>query len=113
MQETPFPADQCNVPLGEQAREGHISCLSEHWAGPGLLTFVVDKLVQRVNAGLPASRSYAVLHADSGDARGIDVAFIYDDTLFEVPSPPDKSYQSLLLSNRFLTTAMILPLDHG
>ena len=43
--------------------------------------FVVDRLVERVNATLPAPRSYQVVHADTGDARGIDVAFIYDDTL--------------------------------
>ena len=26
-----------------------------------------------------------MVHADTDDARGIDVAFIYDDTLFQVP----------------------------
>ncbi len=48
---------------------------------------MVDRLVERVNATLPVPRSYAVVHADTGDARGIDVAFLYDDTLFEVPLP--------------------------
>jgi hypothetical protein len=48
---------------------------------------VVNRLVERVNASLPAPRSYEVVHADTGDARGIDVAFIYDDTLFQVPLP--------------------------
>jgi hypothetical protein len=49
--------------------------------GPDLLgvcevenRFVVDRLVDRVNATLPAARSYAVVHAETGDARGIDVA---------------------------------------
>jgi Endonuclease/Exonuclease/phosphatase family len=63
--------------------------------GPDLLgvcevenRFVVDRLVERVNARLPVPRSYQVVHADTGDARGIDVAFIYDDTLFGVPLPP-------------------------
>jgi hypothetical protein len=46
--------------------------------------FVIDQLVDKVNAALPAARNYAVVHADTGDARGIDVAFIYDDTLFQV-----------------------------
>jgi predicted extracellular nuclease len=62
--------------------------------GPDLLgvcevenRFVVDRLLERVNAALPAPRSYAVVHADTDDARGIDVAFIYDDTLFQVPLP--------------------------
>ena len=62
--------------------------------GPDLLgvcevenRFVVDRLVERINAMLAVTRSYAVVHADTGDARGIDVAFIYDDTLFQVPEP--------------------------
>ena len=66
--------------------------------GPDLLgvcevesRFVVDRLVDTVNATLPAPRNYAVVHADTGDARGIDVAFIYDETLFQVPPPPEES----------------------
>jgi predicted extracellular nuclease len=66
--------------------------------GPDLLgvcevenLFVVDRLVERVNAMLPAPRSYQVVHADTGDARGIDVAFIYDNTLFQVPLPLEES----------------------
>jgi predicted extracellular nuclease len=65
--------------------------------GPDLLgvcevenRFVVDRLLERVNATLPAPRSYSVVHADTGDARGIDVAFIYDDTLFQIPPPPEQ-----------------------
>jgi hypothetical protein len=60
--------------------------------GPDLLgacqvenRFVVDRFVERVNATLPAPRSYAVVQADTDDARGIDVVFIYDNTLFQVP----------------------------
>ena len=49
--------------------------------------FVVDRLVEAVNATLPAPRSYAVVQADTDDARGIDVAFISDNTLFQVPLP--------------------------
>ena len=66
--------------------------------GPDLLgvcevenRFVLDRLVEAVNAALPASRSYTVVHADTDDARGIDVAFIYDDTLFRLPAPPEES----------------------
>jgi endonuclease/exonuclease/phosphatase family metal-dependent hydrolase len=62
--------------------------------GPDLLgvcevenRFVVDRLVETVNAALPVPRSYAVVHAETDDARGIDVAFIYDETLFQVPLP--------------------------
>ncbi len=65
-------------------------------AGPDLLgvcevenRFVVDLLVDAVN-DLLAGRTYRVAHADTGDARGIDVAFIYDDDLLEVP--PDATF---------------------
>jgi Endonuclease/Exonuclease/phosphatase family len=51
--------------------------------GPDLLDmcevenrFVIDRLVERVNAALASPPSYAVVHADTGDARGIGVAFI-------------------------------------
>jgi predicted extracellular nuclease len=60
--------------------------------GPDLLgvcevenRFVLDLLVTAVSASLP-DRSYGVVHADTDDARGIDVAFVYDDTIFEVPA---------------------------
>jgi predicted extracellular nuclease len=66
--------------------------------GPDLLgvcevenRFVVDRLVDTVNATLPAPRNYEVVHADTDDARGIDVAFIYDQTLFQVPLPLQES----------------------
>jgi predicted extracellular nuclease len=61
-------------------------------AGPDLLgiceienRFVVDLLVGAIGARLPA-RNYDVVHADTEDARGIDVAFIYDPGLFEAPA---------------------------
>jgi predicted extracellular nuclease len=47
--------------------------------------FVVDRLVDAVRALVPA-RNLAVVHADTNDARGIDVAFIYDSDLFDVPA---------------------------
>jgi hypothetical protein len=46
--------------------------------------FVIDLLVEAME-GLVPGRSYAVAHADTDDARGIDVAFLYDDTKFVVP----------------------------
>ena len=65
-------------------------------AGPDLLgvcevenRFVMDLLVGAVE-GLVPGRSYAVAHADTEDARGIDVAFMYDDTRFVVP--PDQTF---------------------
>jgi predicted extracellular nuclease len=61
-------------------------------AGPDLLgvcevenRFVVDLLVGALAARLPA-RNYAVIHADTEDARGIDVAFIYDAGLLTAPA---------------------------
>lgn len=67
-------------------------------AGPDLLgvcevenRFVIDELVNAINTKVPAARSYAVVHADTDDGRGIDVAFIYDDDLFEVPAPLSES----------------------
>jgi len=46
--------------------------------------FVLDALVDAVKGLLP-TRSYDVVHADTSDARGIDVAFLYDPELFEAP----------------------------
>ena len=61
-------------------------------AGPDFLgicevenRFVIDLLARAVEGLLPA-RFYAVAHADTDDARGIDVAFLYDDTKFVVPA---------------------------
>jgi Endonuclease/Exonuclease/phosphatase family len=60
-------------------------------AGPDLLGVcevenraVVDLLVASVVARLPG-RNYTVVHADTDDGRGIDVAFVYDADLLEVP----------------------------
>ncbi len=46
--------------------------------------YVVDLLVQSL---APLGRNYQVVHHDSPDKRGIDIAFIYDGNLFEVPEP--------------------------
>jgi hypothetical protein len=66
--------------------------------GPDLLgvcdvenRFVVDQLINRVTAALAAPRNYAVVHADTGDARAIDVAFIYDATVFQSSLPLEES----------------------
>jgi predicted extracellular nuclease len=60
-------------------------------AGPDLLgvcevenRFVLDLLVTTLNTPLPA-RNYDIVHADTEDARGIDVAFIYDPSLLTAP----------------------------
>src|SRR5574341_66972 len=59
--------------------------------GPDLLgicevenKFVVELLV---NSLAPLGRNYQIIHHDSPDRRGIDVAFLYDGSLFEVPQP--------------------------
>jgi Endonuclease/Exonuclease/phosphatase family len=61
-------------------------------AGPDLLgvcevenRFVLDLLVDALAQLLPV-RTYRVVHADTADARGIDVAFLYDPALLEVPA---------------------------
>ncbi|MBA4178505.1 MAG: endonuclease/exonuclease/phosphatase [Leptothrix sp. (in: Bacteria)] len=42
---------------------------------------VLDLLVAAL---APTGRAYAVVHADTQDSRGIDVAFLYDGAVFEV-----------------------------
>jgi endonuclease/exonuclease/phosphatase family metal-dependent hydrolase len=61
-------------------------------AGPDLLgvcevenRFVLERLAARVNALVPA-RAYELVHADTVDERGIDVAFLYDPTWLTVPA---------------------------
>lgn len=61
-------------------------------AGPDLLgmcevenEFVVERLRDAVNGLLPA-RNYQVVHADTVDQRGIDVAFLFDPALFTAPA---------------------------
>ncbi len=58
-------------------------------AGPDLLgvreignRHVLDLLVDAVNKRLETPRRYSIIHADTNDARGIDVAFIYGNKLF-------------------------------
>lgn len=82
--------------------------------GPDLLgvcevenRFVVDRLVDRVNAMLAAPRSYEVVHADTGDARGIDVAFIYDAALFKVPEPLKDSVFFHVVMRRLATREIV------
>jgi hypothetical protein len=61
-------------------------------AGPDLLgvcevenQFVLNLLAEAVTLVVPG-RSYNVVHADTSDARGIDVAFLYDPTRLTVPA---------------------------
>jgi hypothetical protein len=44
---------------------------------------VLTKLVQHIQTGTLASRQYDIIHQDTKDERGIDVAFIFDSDLFE------------------------------
>ncbi len=60
-------------------------------AGPDLLgvcevenRYVLDLLVQQVAHHLPG-RKYEIVHADTDDARGIDIAFLYDPKHFTAP----------------------------
>lgn len=56
---------------------------------------VLRKLVANVKTGNLANRDYDVVHHDSPDPRGIDVAFIYDKNLFSFyvkdPNAPEGS----------------------
>ena len=60
--------------------------------GPDLLgvcevenRFVIDLPIDSIKARLPG-RTYDVVHADTDDARGIDVAFIFAPNLFTAPA---------------------------
>ena len=48
--------------------------------------FVLDLLADAVRGLLPG-RAYRIVHADTDDARGIDVAFLYDPSLLQIPPP--------------------------
>jgi len=63
-----------------------------HDSGPDILGVcevenknVLIKLTQKLGQLLP-QRRYSVVHSDTKDARGIDIAFIYDSKLFNKPS---------------------------
>jgi endonuclease/exonuclease/phosphatase family metal-dependent hydrolase len=69
--------------------------------GPDLLgvcevenEFVMTRLVEAINTRLP-DRSYRVVHADTVDRRGIDVAFVYDQGLFTAPA--DQRFQHVVM----------------
>ena len=60
--------------------------------GPDLLgvcevenRYVIDLLTANLKKRLK-DRDYGIAHADTDDARGIDVAFLYDTARFEVPA---------------------------
>jgi Predicted extracellular nuclease len=70
-------------------------------AGPDLLgvceienAFVLRALADAVGALLP-ERQYEMVHADTIDERGIDVAFLYDPSLFT--APPDQRFQHVVM----------------
>jgi hypothetical protein len=68
---------------------------------------VVDRLMDAVNATLPVPRNYAVVHADTDDARGIDVAFSYDNTLLQVPLPLEGSVFFQVVMRRHATHEIV------
>jgi hypothetical protein len=81
-----------------QLRDRKISQLADviaqmnQGAGPDLLgvcevenRFVLDLLATALADRLDGRR-YEIVHADTDDARGIDVAFLYDPTLLAVPA---------------------------
>jgi predicted extracellular nuclease len=69
-------------------------------AGPDLLgmceienRFVVDALAANVNARIPA-RNYQVVHADTVDQRGIDIAFLHDP---QFVAPLNERFQHVVM----------------
>jgi predicted extracellular nuclease len=75
--------------------------------GPDLLgicevenKFVVELLIQSLAL---LGRNYQVIHSDSPDQRGIDVAFIYDENLFKVPLPLEDNVFSHFVLRRTAT----------
>jgi hypothetical protein len=82
--------------------------------GPDLLgvcevenRFVVEQLVDSVNATLATPRSYVVVHANTDDARGIDVAFIYAQMFFRVPLPLQESVFLQVVMRRDATREIV------
>ncbi|HEX2696245.1 MAG TPA: endonuclease/exonuclease/phosphatase family protein, partial [Anaerolineales bacterium] len=75
--------------------------------GPDLLgicevenLYVVDLLAKSL---APLGRDYKIIHHDSPDQRGIDVAFIYDSNVFEVPLPLEENVFSHFVLRRTAT----------
>jgi endonuclease/exonuclease/phosphatase family metal-dependent hydrolase len=75
--------------------------------GPDLLgvcevenKFVVELLIQSLAL---LGRNYQVIHSDSPDQRGIDVAFNYDENLFKVPLPLEDNVFSHFVLRRTAT----------
>ncbi len=69
--------------------------------GPDLLgicevenEFVVTRLADAVRSRLP-ERTYDVVHADTVDERGIDIAYLFDSTLFTAPD--DERFQHVVM----------------
>ena len=48
-----------------------------------------------------------MVHADTDDARGIDVAFVYDDTLLHVPLPVEESVYFHVVMRRHATREIV------
>jgi len=79
-------ADVLNSKLDQLAR---IIKQLNNGKGPDLLGIceveskaVLEKLLLKIDT---RKRKYAIVHSDTGDKRGIDVAFIYDSKLFRKP----------------------------
>jgi len=66
--------------------------------------FVVDLLAQSL---APLGRNYKVVHHDTQDRRGIDVAFIYDANRLTVPEPLAENVFSHFVLRRTATRDLI------
>ncbi len=79
--------------------------------GPDLLgvcevenKFVVNLLAQSLGA---LGRNYKVIHHDTQDKRGIDVAFLYDATRLTVPEPIEQNVFSHFVLRRTATRDLV------
>jgi len=79
--------------------------------GPDLLgvcelenKYVLDLLLQCLAS---MGRNYQVVHSDSPDQRGIDVAFVYDTNLFEVPLPLEDNVFNHVIMRRTATRDIV------
>ena len=79
--------------------------------GPDLLgvaevenQFVLELLQQSL---VPLGRDYQIIHHDTQDARGIDVAFLYDKNRFTVPEPISENVFSHYVMKRTATRDVV------
>ncbi|MFL6485071.1 MAG: hypothetical protein ACJ70Z_10215 [Nitrososphaera sp.] len=56
---------------------------------------LLDRLIHKIDSA--GRRNYDIIHVDTQDERGINVAFLYDKTKFEVE--PDKVFFDTIVNS--------------